>query len=152
MPVERAQRLGPRVVDVRIGAHERRGPRHDDGEFMRRRVLARVEAGAAVVTEIGEVVDVGVPEFEPPGHRRKDGAEALAIAAGVADLHDARELGLGGRRGRSRMRRAGREPGGLERKRIKRRHAACLSDAEAAACVPAMRPNTVPIVMPTPAV
>src|SRR5436190_827698 len=54
---------------------------------MRRRELAIGVAGAAGVTEIGEIVEVAVRERAAHFHRRKDCAQALAIAAGIADRH-----------------------------------------------------------------
>jgi hypothetical protein len=63
---------------------------------MRRRVLAGVQAGAAVVAEIGEVVDVGLAKLQPPRHGREHGAKTFAVAAGIADLQYTRHLGLAG--------------------------------------------------------
>ena len=84
---ERAEAARPRVVGVGLDAHLRHRPRHVDRELVRRRVLAGVQAGAAVVAQVGQVVDVGLAELEPARHRREDGAEAFAVAAGIADLH-----------------------------------------------------------------
>src|SRR5690606_36647688 len=55
---------------------------------MRRSILAGVQAGTAVVTQIGQVIDVGLAEFQPERHGREYGAKALAVAAGITDLHD----------------------------------------------------------------
>ncbi len=92
---------GPRILLIGELAHLRHGLRHVDGELVWRRVLARMQARTAVVAEIGEIVRVGLIEFQPPRHRRKHRAEAFAIAARVADLHDARDLGLISRSRRS---------------------------------------------------
>ena len=60
--------------------------RQVEGEFMRFRILAGIIAAAAIVAEIGELGDVAEREGALAVDCRKDGAEALAIAAGVADL------------------------------------------------------------------
>src|SRR3546814_8080175 len=44
---------------------------------------------AAVVAQRGKIMDVVLHKGQAPCHRRKNGAEALAVAAGVADGQDA---------------------------------------------------------------
>ena len=68
---------------------------------MRRRVLAGVQAGPAVVAQVGQKVDVGLAEFQAPRHRWEDGAKRLAVAAGIADLHLAGHLALGRTQGQA---------------------------------------------------
>ena len=46
------------------------------------------------MAQIGQVVGVGFAKFEPARHGRKHGTEALAVAAGVADLQLARHFKL----------------------------------------------------------
>src|SRR5580698_2534074 len=55
---------------------------------MRRGVLARVITFAAVVAEVGEVIQIAGGETLTLLHGGEDGAVAFAIAAGVADAHD----------------------------------------------------------------
>ena len=85
--VQRAKRPRPRELDVRPLAYLRHRPRHIDGELVRRRVLARVVARAAVVAEIGEVVNVQLVEVEPTRHRGEHRAKPFAVATRVADAH-----------------------------------------------------------------
>ena len=85
--VQPPQRGRPSVVRVGAHAHPGHRLRHVDGKFVWRRVLAGVQAGTAAVAQVGQVVDVGRRKLQPPRHRRKHRAEALAVAAGVADLH-----------------------------------------------------------------
>src|SRR5262249_32079599 len=47
--------------------------------------LTRVEARAAVEAEICEIRQIAVRERALPLHGREDGAESLAVAAGIAD-------------------------------------------------------------------
>src|SRR5689334_754649 len=56
---------------------------------MRWRELTVGIAGAAGMAEIGKIVEVAVGERAPHLHRRKDGAQSLAVAAGIADRHQA---------------------------------------------------------------
>src|SRR5580692_11242460 len=56
---------------------------------MRRGILARVITFAAVVAEVGEVVQIAGGETLALLHGGEDGAVAFAVAAGVADAHDA---------------------------------------------------------------
>ncbi len=86
------ERRGPGVLLVRRGADLRQRARNVDPELVRRRVLAGVEALAAVVAQVGEVVHVAGGEVEAPLHGREDRAVALAIAAGIADGHLPRAL------------------------------------------------------------
>ena len=93
-----------------------------------------------MMAEIGKLRRIADIEQAAAFHRRKDGAEPLAIAAGIADLHD---------------------PGGF----LMRRRAGELDQADIihvtlslryrlrlrAASAPAMRPKTAPMVMPIPA-
>jgi hypothetical protein len=85
--------IGPRVLAVGFAAHLREHAREVELELVRRRVLAGVEAGAAVVAEVGEVVHVAFGEFQAPLERREHRAVALAVAAGVADREDALRFG-----------------------------------------------------------
>jgi len=62
---------------------------HVDFEFMRRRVLAGMKAGAAVMAKIGEVMKIGGGKSEPALHRRKNRAKPLAVAARIANAHHA---------------------------------------------------------------
>jgi hypothetical protein len=54
---------------------------------MGRRELAVGIAGAAAVTEIGEIVEIAIGERAPHLHCRKYRAKAFAIAARIADRH-----------------------------------------------------------------
>ncbi len=94
--VKRAQTCWPRIVHVGLHAHLRHRLRHVDGELMRRRVLARMQARAAVMTEVRKEVHVGAAELEAVGHCGEYGAKAFAVAAGIADLHDAADFAFGG--------------------------------------------------------
>ncbi len=150
--VEPAQRRRPGEVGIGLQAHLGHGLRHVDGELVRRRVLAGVQAGAAVVAQIGQVVHVGLAEFQPARHGRKDGAKAFAVAAGIADLQLARHFRLGRAGHHLTVGQGPRLAGQL----LKLLHAAapysCMLRAARAAWVPAMRPKAVPMDMPTPAV
>ena len=95
--VQAPQPRRPGVVGIGLAAHRGHGLRHVHHELVRRRVLAGVQAGTAVVAQVGQVVHVGLGELQPARHGRKHGAEAFAVAAGVADGELARDLGLGGR-------------------------------------------------------
>ena len=64
-----------------------------DLKLVRRRELAIVVARAAAMAEVGQVVEIAVEEGAARFHGRKDGAQAFAIAAGVADRHQAVCLG-----------------------------------------------------------
>jgi hypothetical protein len=54
-----------------------------------------MQARAAVVAKICEVMNVGLREFESPGHGWKNGAKPFAIATGIANLHLPSDLGFG---------------------------------------------------------
>ena len=96
--VELAKRRGPGKVGVGFEPDLGHGLRHVDPELVRRCVLTGMQTGATVVTQIGQVVQVSfVVELEPACHGRENGTEALAIAAGVADLQDAGDFCLVGR-------------------------------------------------------
>ncbi len=78
-------RPGVRGVGIRprLGEHAR----DIDVEFMRRRELAIVVAGAAAMAEIGEVVEIAIGKRAAHFHGREHRAQSLAIAAGIADRH-----------------------------------------------------------------
>ena len=46
-------------------------------------------ASLAVMAKVGHIVQIHVAETAALYHGWKDGAQALAISAGIADLHDA---------------------------------------------------------------
>ena len=117
-----ANHSGPGIFPIRLHPYLRQHLWYIDGEFVRRSVLARVETFRAVVAEVREVIQIALGKLQPALHRRKHGAEAFAIAAGIAD----RQQTIAFTRQRDQF-------------------------AASAACLPAMRPNTVPIVMPKPA-
>jgi hypothetical protein len=54
--------------------------------------LAGVIALGAVVAEIGQIVEIGASEIQAALHGRKHSAKPFAIAAGIADGHDALAL------------------------------------------------------------
>jgi hypothetical protein len=64
-------------------------------EFVRRSVLACVEALAAVMAEVGQIVEIGVCETQTAFHSGEHGAKPFAVAAGIADGHDAFALAAG---------------------------------------------------------
>ena len=98
---------------------------------MRRRELAVNIAGAAGMAEIGEIVEVAVGERAAHLHRGKHRAEPLAIAAGVADRH---------------------QPVGFLQDCVRMLFVpARFSVSHCRRFPPAIRPNTLPIVMPMPA-
>ncbi len=94
--VELAQRGRPGVVGIGLAAHLGHGLGHVHGKLVRRCVLAGVQAGAAVVAQVGDEMDVGLAELQPPRHGGEHGAKAFAVAAGIADLELAGHFGLGG--------------------------------------------------------
>src|SRR5690349_7975094 len=69
-----------RVLAVRRETYLGEHARKIELELVRRRVLAGVEARAAVVAEVGEIVDVGLGKVEPPLERGEHRAIALAVA------------------------------------------------------------------------
>jgi hypothetical protein len=72
-----------------FGARDRQCLRHIDIEFVRRRKLAVGVAGAAGVAEIGKVVEIAIGKSAAHFHCRKHRAKTLAVAAGIADRHQA---------------------------------------------------------------
>ena len=68
-------------LDARLGQNLR----NVDREFMRRRVHARVVAGAAVVAQIGKIKHVAALEIAPCFNSAKYGTIPLAVTARVAD-------------------------------------------------------------------
>jgi hypothetical protein len=56
-----------------------------------------MQTGAAVVTEVGQIVRISTAKLEATGHSRKNRTEALAVAAGVTDLHLSRHFRFSGR-------------------------------------------------------
>jgi hypothetical protein len=138
--VQRAQGWRPGVVGIGLAAHLRHGLRHVHRKLMRRCVLAGVQAGAAVVAQVGQVVHIGLREVQPARHRRKHRAEALAVAAGVADLQLRATSASAPLKGRVKIGVAC-----ATGQRFKRLHGRPPGRRS-------MRPNIVPMVMPTPAV
>ena len=80
---------------VTLGADFREAGGNVDAELVGRGILTGVVAALAVVAEVGEVVEVPLGEVAPELHGGEDGAEAFAVAAGVADFHGAAGV-LGG--------------------------------------------------------
>ena len=64
---------------------------------MRRRILAGVQAGPAVVAQVGQVVHICLAKLQTARHGREDGAKTFAVAAGIADLHHACHFAFSGR-------------------------------------------------------
>ena len=93
-----------------------------------------------MMAEIGKLRRIANIEQAASFHCRKDGAEALAVAAGVADLHDPGSFLM--------RRRAGElEQADIIHVTVSLRYRLRLRAASA----PAMRPKTAPMVMPIPA-
>ena len=92
--VQAAQCRWPRVVGVGLPTHLRHGLGYVDGKFMWRRVLAGMQAGTAVVAQVGHEMHVGLGKRQAARHGREHGTKAFAVAAGVADLHLAGHFGL----------------------------------------------------------
>ena len=95
-----------------------------------------MKAGAAVMAKIGEVMKIGGGKSEPALHRRKNRTKTLAVTAGITDAHHAGCL--------------------LDCQSsvygfVRRHGVHAVVPAARAALLPAIRPKTVPIVMPTPA-
>ena len=99
----RRQRGGPGILRIRLATDFGQHRRHVHVERMRRRELAVVVASAAIVAEVGEVVEVAVGEGAPQLHGGEHRAQPLAIAARVADRHQ--PVGFGQRGGRDARRR-----------------------------------------------
>src|SRR5579862_2569606 len=59
---------------------------------MRWRILAGVVTATAIVAKIGEVAQIAGRELPPQFDGGKHGAISFAIAAGVADFHEAPSL------------------------------------------------------------
>ena len=95
----RAEPARPDVLRIGLPANARKRRRDVDGEGMRRRILARVPAGAAVVAEIGEMAEVRGRKGALAGKGREDGAEPVAVHAGAADAQDALRLARNAIRG-----------------------------------------------------
>ena len=95
-PVERSAGAGPSVVGIGLAAQLRHRFGHVDRELVGRGVLACVQTGATVVAQIGQVMCIGFAKLKAARHGREDSAEALAVAAGIADLHLARHFSLSG--------------------------------------------------------
>ena len=89
---QRGERTRPSVLPVCLQADVREHFRKVKLELVRRRVLAGVIAGAAVVAQVGEVCEVALGEAQSPLERRKDRAKAFAITAGIADARHSRAL------------------------------------------------------------
>jgi len=83
-----ANHAWPAIFPVGIHAYFRQRFGDIYGEFVRRRVLAGVEAFRAVVAEVRQVIQIGLGKNQPPFHGRKYGAEAFAIAARVTNRHE----------------------------------------------------------------
>ena len=105
-----AERARPCVVLIRLHANLRQRLRHIDAELVRWRVLTRIEAFAAVVTEVRQVREVGLAERPPLFHRREDGTVLLAVATRIAHRHDVRAVlrEISERHGLRSLRRCGR--------------------------------------------
>jgi len=85
--VKRAQCGRPSVVGIGLPPHDRQGLRHIDRKLMGRRILTGMQTSAAVVAQIGQVMNVGFAEFQAPSHGGKDRAKTFAITTSVANLH-----------------------------------------------------------------
>jgi hypothetical protein len=53
---------------------------------MRRRILAGVQTRTAVVTQVGQIMNVSFAKLQAPRHGGENRTKALAIAAAIADL------------------------------------------------------------------
>ena len=84
------QRPGPGVFGPCFSAPFGQRQRHIHREFMRRRILAGMITGTAMVAQIGKLRGIADIEQTAALHRREHSAEALTITAGIADLHDPR--------------------------------------------------------------
>ena len=134
---------GRQVGVVPLAADRRQDGRRVDRELVRRRVHAGRVAGAAVVAQVGQVRDVALGQCPAPLERGKDRAVSFAVPAGVADGELTFRLGEQPRQG-------------IPRRVVRARHGVAhearpaARAASAAASVPAIRPQTVPIVSPKP--
>ena len=170
------QRSRPGIGGIGFGTGDCQRLRHVDVIFVWRRELAVGVAGAAGMTEIGEIVQIAVGEGAAHLHRRKHRAQALAIAAGIADRHQA--VGLLENPGSVHIGapfpkfviRCGTLRHELRKRKSTRKFHSRVSPLELkllveqeeplqelqfcaarAASRPAIRPNTLPMVMPMPA-
>ena len=85
--IQLAQRLRPGVFGVGIQAYFSHSLGDINVEFVGGCVLTGVQARAAVMAQVRHVMDIGLSEFQAPGHRRKYRAKTFAITTGVADGH-----------------------------------------------------------------
>ncbi len=110
--------------------------------------MAGMQACAAVVAQVGEVMDICFAKFQATCHGGEHGTKTFAVATGIANLQLARDLGFRGGEF------AIRQSAGFLGEDVEDVHAGTPRAALAAfaAFVPAMRPKAVPIDMPTPAV
>ena len=138
-----SQEARPGIARIAVGTDGRERSRHIDGKLVRWRKLAVHIAGAAGMAQVGQIVEITVPELTPQLHRGEHRAEPLAIAAGVADRHQS----VGFCQSLAGM-------DGLGKGMNVHAPISFVSDprrACAAALCPARRPNTLPMVMPMPA-
>ena len=98
--VQPPQRGRPGVIGIGLDSDLSHALGHVHGKRMGRRVLAGVQTGTTVVAQISQIVQVGLAELQSSRHGRKYGAKAFAVAAGIADLHLARQLSFGRRQRR----------------------------------------------------
>ena len=84
-----AEETGPRVAAIGLAARFCHQAREVDLKFMRRRELAGIQTGAAVVAQVAQIQHVVLGEFETARQRRKYRAVAFAVTAGVADAKHA---------------------------------------------------------------
>ena len=93
--IKAPERSWPRVFGVSHPAYPSHRLGNIDAKRVGRCVLAGMQAGAAVMAQICEVMNIGLRKFEAPGHGWKNGAITFAIAACIADFHLPSDLGLG---------------------------------------------------------
>ena len=79
------KKIGPAPAAVGFHPRFRQNLRNVDREFVRRRVHARVIAGAAVVAKVGKIKNVACLEITARLDGAKDGTVTLAVTARVAD-------------------------------------------------------------------
>jgi hypothetical protein len=53
---------------------------------MRVSILACVQTSAAVMTQVGQIMDIGLAKLQSLGHGGKNGTVAFTITTGVTDL------------------------------------------------------------------
>src|SRR4029450_8796282 len=87
MPEGGRQEHRPAIRLVRFRANLRHRPRDVDAELVRRRILAGVKKLATVVAQVGEIRQIARRKCQAVLHRRKYGAELLAVTARIADGH-----------------------------------------------------------------